>query len=119
MPAKRTTPGARAATRARQATPHREAAAKREAMPEHLPPMLATPGRLPRQDDEWAFEVKWDGIRAISHWRPGEMRIESRNLKDISARYPELRALSEQLKTHEAVLDGEIVAFDELGRPSF
>jgi bifunctional non-homologous end joining protein LigD len=91
----------------------------REAMPEHLMPMLASPGRLPRDDERWAFEVKWDGVRAITHWRPGRMRIESRNLNDVSSRYPELRALGRQLGAREAVFDGEIVAFDEHGRPSF
>src|SRR5439155_20714150 len=51
--------------------------------------------------------------------RPGELRIESRNLSDITARYPELRALGNELGSREAVLDGEIVAFDSEGRPRF
>jgi bifunctional non-homologous end joining protein LigD len=88
-------------------------------MPAHLPPMLARPGRLPQQQSGWAFEVKWDGVRALSYWRAGEMRIESRKLNDVSSRYPELQALGDQLGAREAVLDGEIVAFDEHGRPSF
>jgi bifunctional non-homologous end joining protein LigD len=93
---------------------------ERERMPEQLVPMLARPGRLPADDDEgWAYEIKWDGVRAITYWQPGELRIESRNLNDVSARYPELRALGPQLGSREAVLDGEIVAFDEGGRPSF
>jgi bifunctional non-homologous end joining protein LigD len=92
---------------------------RREPMPEHLLPMLASAGRLPREDEGWAFEVKWDGVRAITYWRPGRMRIESRNLNDISARYPELRGIGRQLGSREAVLDGEIVAFDEHGKPSF
>jgi bifunctional non-homologous end joining protein LigD len=92
---------------------------RRAAIPEHLPPMLASPGRLPRDDQNWAFEVKWDGVRAIAYWRPGRLRIESRNLNDVSARYPELRALGRSLGAREVVLDGEIVAFDEEGAPSF
>jgi bifunctional non-homologous end joining protein LigD len=91
----------------------------REALPEHLVPMLARAARLPAHGEEWAFEIKWDGVRAITYWQPGALRIESRNLNDITARYPELRALGAQLGTREAVLDGEIVAFDEQGRPSF
>lgn len=91
----------------------------REAMPEHLIPMLASTASLPATGEGWAFEVKWDGIRAISYWLPGRMRIESRNLNDIGSRYPELRALGRQLGSREAVLDGEIVAFDEQGKPSF
>jgi bifunctional non-homologous end joining protein LigD len=94
-------------------------ASEHEAMPEHLAPMLASAGELPRKQDGWAFEIKWDGVRAIAYWRPGRMRLESRNRNDITARYPELRALGRQLGAREAVLDGEIVAFDEQGRPSF
>ena len=88
-------------------------------MPEHLAPMLATPGQLPADDEGWAYEIKWDGVRAILYSRPGRLRIESRNLNEITARYPELRALARQLGAHETVLDGEIVAFDEHGAPSF
>jgi bifunctional non-homologous end joining protein LigD len=91
----------------------------REELPERLLPMLARTARLPADDEGWAFEIKWDGVRAITYWRPGELRIESRNLNDVSARYPELRALGPQLGSREAVLDGEIVAFDEQNRPSF
>jgi bifunctional non-homologous end joining protein LigD len=91
----------------------------REAMPQHLPPMLASPGQLPRDERGWAFEIKWDGVRALLYARPGRVRIESRNLNDIGARYPELRALGRELGAREAVLDGEIVAFDEHGAPSF
>ncbi len=92
---------------------------EREAMPERLAPMLAGAGELPREQDGWAFEIKWDGVRAIAYWRPGRLRLESRNLKDITVRYPELRALGRQLGAREAVLDGEVVALDAQGRPSF
>ncbi len=91
----------------------------REPMPERLVPMPASAGRLPAEEEEWGFEIKWDGVRAIAYWQPKLLRIESRNLNDVSARYPELRALGPQLGSREAVLDGEIVAFDEQGRPSF
>jgi bifunctional non-homologous end joining protein LigD len=91
----------------------------REAMPEHLAPMLASPGGLPREEDGWAFEVKWDGIRALAYCKPGRMRLESRNRNDITALYPELRPLGRELGAREALLDGEIVAFDEHGAPSF
>jgi bifunctional non-homologous end joining protein LigD len=95
----------------------------REAMPEHLAPMLASSGHLPGDEQGWAFEVKWDGVRALLYWSSGHpaptMRVESRNRKEIGARYPELHALGRQLGEHDAVLDGEIVAFDERGLPSF
>jgi bifunctional non-homologous end joining protein LigD len=93
--------------------------ADREAMPERVKPMLATLGKLPSDDARWAHEIKWDGVRAIAYSRPGELELQSRNLKDITAQYPELARLGRALSSHEAVLDGEIVAFDERGGPSF
>jgi bifunctional non-homologous end joining protein LigD len=91
----------------------------RDAMPEHLAPMLASAGALPPDQERWGFEVKWDGVRAILYWRPGRLLIENRNLRDITARYPELRALGNRLGSLEVILDGEIFAYDERGRPSF
>jgi bifunctional non-homologous end joining protein LigD len=91
----------------------------REPMPERVRPMLATPGTLPRDDRGWAYEIKWDGVRAIAYSQPGELRLHSRNLNDITEQYPELARLNRALSSHGAVLDGEIVAFDEHGRPSF
>jgi bifunctional non-homologous end joining protein LigD len=91
----------------------------RQPMPEHLKPMLARPGEVPREESKWSFEVKWDGVRAIAYSQPGRFRLESRNLNDVTAAYPEVRGLMEQLGMREAVLDGEIVAFDEHGKPSF
>ena len=88
-------------------------------MPERLVPMLAKLGTLPPDEQRYGFEIKWDGIRAITYYEPGRFRIESRNLNDITAQYPELRRLGRQLGSRDAVLDGEIVAFDERGRPSF
>jgi bifunctional non-homologous end joining protein LigD len=93
--------------------------AAREPMPEHVKPMLARAGSLPRKDDGWAYEIKWDGVRAIAYSTPGELRLESRNLKEITGSYPELARLNRALSSHAAILDGEIVAFDEHGRPSF
>jgi bifunctional non-homologous end joining protein LigD len=91
----------------------------REPMPEHVKPMLARPGSLPRSDRGWTYEIKWDGVRAIAYSTPGELRLESRNLKEITGSYPELARLGRALSSHQAILDGEIVAFDEQGRPSF
>jgi bifunctional non-homologous end joining protein LigD len=88
-------------------------------MPAHLVPMFATTGSLPQPDDGWAYEIKWDGVRAIAYSRPGELRLESRNLNDVTDRYPELARLSRALSSHSAILDGEIVALDRSGRPSF
>jgi bifunctional non-homologous end joining protein LigD len=90
-----------------------------EPLPARIVPMLARAGALPEQDRNWGFEIKWDGVRAIAYWRPGELRLESRNLNDITDSYPELLGVGAALGSHSAVLDGEIVAFDSDGRPSF
>ena len=58
-------------------------------------------------------------MRAIGYAEGGRLRLESRNGNNITPRYPELRALGRALGTHEAILDGEVVALDEHGRPSF
>jgi len=91
----------------------------REPMPTRIVPMLARSGELPREDSGWAYEIKWDGVRAIAYSEPGELRLESRNLNDITDSYPELARVGRALGSHSAVLDGEIVAFDAGGRPSF
>ncbi|MGN6188129.1 MAG: DNA ligase D [Conexibacter sp.] len=88
-------------------------------MPAFVEPMLARLSTMPKDEDRWAFEVKWDGVRAIAHSEPGRLRFITRNGNDVSAAYPELRALNRALGSHSAILDGEIVAFDEQGRPSF
>jgi bifunctional non-homologous end joining protein LigD len=82
-------------------------------------PMLAKAGDLPRDESAFAYEVKWDGIRALAYSEPGRLRFETRNLRDVTESYPELRKLNRALSSHRAILDGEIVAFDEQGRPSF
>jgi bifunctional non-homologous end joining protein LigD len=88
-------------------------------MPEKIVPMMARTATLPRDDEHWAFEVKWDGVRAICHSEPGRLRLHSRNLLDITPRYPEVGRLNRALSHHRAVLDGEVVALDAEGRPSF
>lgn len=91
----------------------------RETMPSRVVPMLAKPGDLPRDDDKHAFEIKWDGVRAITYIQGGRVRAESRNLLDITKQYPEFVELGKAVGAMELVLDGEIVAFDDDGKPSF
>ena len=92
----------------------------REPMPDGVRPMAATlTTSVPPDDENWAYEIKWDGIRAIAYCETGRLRLESRTLRDITATYPELRAIAAELGSTDAILDGEIVAFDEDGRPSF
>jgi bifunctional non-homologous end joining protein LigD len=81
-------------------------------------PMLATPGTLPRGDG-WAFEVKWDGVRALVRVRDSTIQITGRNGRDVTHRYPELQAVVDALDGTDALFDGEIVACDEDGLPSF
>ena len=92
---------------------------EREPMPERIVPMLADAGRLPADESRYSFEVKWDGVRAIAYCKPGRIRLESRNLNEITDAYPEVRGILSDLGMREAVLDGEIVAFDDAGKPSF
>jgi bifunctional non-homologous end joining protein LigD len=91
----------------------------REPMPERVRPMLATLSALPRDDQAHGYEIKWDGVRAIAYCAAGRLRLESRNLRDITAQYPEVAKLGRALGAREAVLDGELAALDEEGRPSF
>jgi len=90
-----------------------------EPMPDRLVPMLAKPGAIPADERNWSYEIKWDGVRAICFSEPGRMRFVTRNGNDVTARYPELARLNRALSMHRAVLDGEVVALDEHGRPSF
>ncbi|MBV9354933.1 MAG: DNA ligase D, partial [Chloroflexi bacterium] len=93
---------------------------EREPMPERIVPMMARPSAvIPRDERNWSFEVKWDGVRAIAYLQPGRLRLESRNLNDVTEAYPEVRGLIGAIGMREMVLDGEIVAFDQNGRPSF
>lgn len=91
----------------------------RAEMPEFIQPMLARLATLPADDLAWGFEVKWDGVRAIAHCTPEHLHLWSRNRNEVTAAYPELLGLSHALGSHRAILDGEIVAFDADGRPSF
>jgi bifunctional non-homologous end joining protein LigD len=90
-----------------------------EEMPPFIEPMLARLSTLPAEESNWAFEVKWDGVRALAHSQPGRIHFTSRTGHDVTVAYPELRALNPALGSHSAILDGEVVAFDAGGRPSF
>jgi len=94
-------------------------ARERDPFPENVVPMLARLSELPRDDGRWAVEVKWDGIRAIAYCKPGRVELQTRNLNDVTVQYPEVRRITRALGSHEAVLDGELVAFDADGKPSF
>ncbi|PFG40903.1 bifunctional non-homologous end joining protein LigD [Georgenia soli] len=96
------------------------AAARREVAPPS--PMMATLGdeRDLSAGVDWALEMKWDGVRAIVVVDDGDVRLVSRNGNDVTALYPELSDIATAVTgATSAVLDGEIVALDERGRPSF
>ena len=91
-----------------------------------LAPMLATAGDVAdiAEPAEWAFEMKWDGIRALTGLDDGSLGLRSRNGVDLTPAYPELAALADLVETSvrtagPVVLDGEIVALDDRGRPDF
>ncbi|MFN8052224.1 MAG: non-homologous end-joining DNA ligase [Acidimicrobiales bacterium] len=91
-----------------------------------LSPMLATTGELPTRGGPWAYEVKWDGMRALAHCRPdGTVGLRARTGNDITGRYPELAELGQVAPVdaprgdEPIVVDGEVVMFGDDGRPSF
>ena len=80
--------------------------------------MLVTSGPLRPDSDKYAFEVKWDGFRALIRAAPGVVSIVSRNGNDMTHRYPEIHALGDAVG-EQVVLDGEIVALGADGNPDF
>lgn len=85
-----------------------------------IAPMLATAGDSSRvADSGWVCEVKWDGYRAMARVAGGKLQLTSRGGIDLSSQYPELAQLVAAVGTHDAVIDGEIVAFDDAGRAAF
>lgn len=88
-------------------------------MPTAIHPMLATSIEEPFDGDDWLFEIKWDGYRAIAFIEDGKVRLVSRNQNELTPRYPELKDLPKFIHAKSAILDGEVVALDEEGRASF
>ncbi|HEY2541581.1 MAG TPA: DNA ligase D [Gaiellaceae bacterium] len=83
-------------------------------------PMLATLADSLPSGDDWLFEVKWDGYRALGYVRSGNAKLVSRNGNDLTARFAGVaRALGQAVRSPDCVVDGEVCALDENGRPSF
>ncbi len=95
-----------------------EGAAK-GAMPRVIHPMLATLTDRAFSSDEWLYEIKWDGYRAVAFIENGRVSLISRNQNEMTSLYPELQAIAKQVDGNKVVLDGEVVALDEKGRSSF
>lgn len=87
-------------------------------LPPPVSPMLATAG-TPPAGPGWAFEFKWDGVRAVVAVAGPRWRATSRNGNDVTGGYPDLAGLSGAVDGRVTVLDGEIVALDGAGRPDF
>jgi bifunctional non-homologous end joining protein LigD len=88
-------------------------------LPAQFRPMLATAGELGTDDAAWAYEMKWDGLRAIATITGGMVTLYSRTGRDVTGTYPELAGLAAAAGGHDVVLDGEIVAFGGGEWPSF
>jgi bifunctional non-homologous end joining protein LigD len=89
-------------------------------MPALAPPMLAVLSKaLPAKPEDYAYEYKWDGVRAIFRWDGSDLSLQSRNQLDITNRYPEIWPLAESFGSRPVMLDGEVIALDEEERPSF
>jgi bifunctional non-homologous end joining protein LigD len=83
-------------------------------------PMLATPARqLPADEQSWAAEFKWDGLRAVAYVSGGGMLLRSRLDRDITATYPDLAGVAGGAGRRQLILDGEIVASGPGGKPDF
>ena len=88
-------------------------------MPKSIEPMLASLVDHPPAGDDWVYEVKWDGVRALCFIEAGKLSIQSRTGKRCEAQYPEISVLPNYVRADTAVLDGEIAVLDENGRSSF
>jgi DNA ligase D-like protein (predicted ligase)/DNA ligase D-like protein (predicted polymerase)/DNA ligase D-like protein (predicted 3'-phosphoesterase) len=85
-----------------------------------LAPMLATEGSVAKlKSTQWAFEGKWDGYRVLVDANRGKLTLRSRRGRDVTHEYPQLEALAADLADHHVILDGEAVALDQSGVPSF
>lgn len=90
--------------------------------PDEVPAMLATavtPEEIQATQDEYAYEMKWDGVRSIVSLADHHVRLTSRRGRDDTATYPDLVQSLAEIEVETAVLDGEVVVADESGRPTF
>jgi len=108
--------------RSRPSTQRGRGAPAREEMPALVRPMLATLGDLPpaNVDDDFAYETKLDGVRAIAYLADGRLRLVTRNDIDVTIVYPEVGGLAAAVGALDVILDGELVTFSpHTGRSSF
>jgi len=84
-----------------------------------LQPMLLSTLEEPFDSDDYIYEFKWDGYRCLTFINDHDLFLQSRNKKDLSPYFPELKELKKLIKTNKAILDGEICILDESGKPAF
>ena len=94
-------------------------AARAEPMPDFVEPMQATLADRPFSDPDWLFEVKWDGYRVEAVVADGTVRLWTRNRQDAARYFPDLAGAADWIDARAAIVDGEVVALDEDGRPRF
>ncbi len=102
----------------KKSAPQKLNSLKQRKLSDFIKPMLASTAAHVIDGDEWLFELKWDGYRAIAEVEKGEIRLYSRNGLSFREKYPVITEALSRLK-HSAILDGEIVLLDEEGKPSF
>jgi bifunctional non-homologous end joining protein LigD len=88
-------------------------------MPTHVEPMKATLAEHPPRGEDWLFEIKWDGVRAIAFIENEELRLQSRTGIRCERQYPELAVVPHQVAARQAILDGEVAVLDEKGVARF
>ena len=89
------------------------------AMPSSIDPMLATLASKAFSDPDWLYEIKWDGFRIQAVVNDRRVRLLTRNLKDGATYFPVLLGMPTWIEASEAIVDGEVVALDDAGRPDF
>ena len=94
-------------------------AAEKASLPDFIRPMLATQTDAVFDDEDWGYEVKWDGYRLEAVVRDGQVRLWTRNRIDGATYFPDLAEAPDWIEAREAVVDGEVVALDPEGRPDF
>lgn len=87
-------------------------------MPDHIAPMLCTLIKEPFENPDYLFELKWDGYRIISILTKNQLKMHSRSGLDYTKKYPPIAKAIKALR-HEVILDGEVVVFNQEGKPDF
>jgi len=93
--------------------------AKQAKLPAFIPPMAATLSDRGFTDDDWLFEIKWDGYRVEAVVKDGTAKVFTRNGNDAETYFPKLLTKATWIDADEAIVDGEVVALDDEGRPDF